>query len=146
MWRQGQEVEGQGMPARSERILRLIVRFRTLIFWVYEPLENLRPRLDKRVDRMVEVSLCRSSPDISLMGQNGLLREIAEMRHIAERMYGSSDAVDHTEGIFQSIGAGYLLEIDADTDVTRIQRVCHSPVTPRPPILRSPIPINASPD
>ena len=31
-------------------------RFRTLIFWVYEPLETLRPRLDRRIGRMVEVS------------------------------------------------------------------------------------------
>jgi tRNA dimethylallyltransferase len=31
-------------------------RFRTLIFWVYEPLETLRPRLDRRVGKMVEVS------------------------------------------------------------------------------------------
>lgn len=30
-------------------------RFRTLIFWVYDTMDNLRPRLDKRVDRMVEV-------------------------------------------------------------------------------------------
>lgn len=30
-------------------------RFRTLIFWVYEPLETLRPRLSRRVDKMVEV-------------------------------------------------------------------------------------------
>ncbi|WVQ80798.1 hypothetical protein IAT38_002904 [Cryptococcus sp. DSM 104549] len=64
-------------------------RFRTLIFWVYEPLETLRPRLDKRVDKMLE---------------NGLLDEITEMREIAREIYGSADAVDHTEGIFQSIG------------------------------------------
>ncbi|WVF71306.1 hypothetical protein IAT40_006109 [Kwoniella sp. CBS 6097] len=64
-------------------------RFRTLIFWVYEPLENLRPRLDKRVDKMVE---------------NGLLREIAELRGIAQSIYGTTEATDHTEGIFQSIG------------------------------------------
>ncbi len=31
-------------------------RFRTLIFWVYEPLANLKDRLDGRVDKMVEVS------------------------------------------------------------------------------------------
>lgn len=30
-------------------------RFRTLIFWVYEPMETLRPRLDGRVDKMVKV-------------------------------------------------------------------------------------------
>ncbi|WWC89196.1 uncharacterized protein L201_004114 [Kwoniella dendrophila CBS 6074] len=64
-------------------------RFRTLIFWVYEPLETLRPRLDKRVDRMVE---------------NGLLREIAELRGIAKEIYGTTESTDHTEGIFQSIG------------------------------------------
>jgi len=32
-------------------------RFRTLIFWVYQPLEKLRPRLDKRVDQMLRVSV-----------------------------------------------------------------------------------------
>ncbi|ORY32807.1 tRNA isopentenyltransferase [Naematelia encephala] len=64
-------------------------RFKTLVFWVYEPMDTLRPRLDQRVNKMVE---------------NGLLREIAEMRQIATKMYGSSDAVDHTEGIFQAIG------------------------------------------
>ena len=31
-------------------------RFRTIIFWVYEPLQTLAPRLDKRVDKMIEVS------------------------------------------------------------------------------------------
>lgn len=36
-------------------------RFRTLIFWVYEPMENLRPRLDQRVDKMVHVSLSRGA-------------------------------------------------------------------------------------
>lgn len=35
-------------------------RFRTLIFWVYEDMEKLRPRLDRRVDKMVEVSLVSS--------------------------------------------------------------------------------------
>lgn len=30
-------------------------RFRTLIFWVYEDMEYLKPRLDRRVDRMVQV-------------------------------------------------------------------------------------------
>jgi tRNA dimethylallyltransferase len=53
---------------------------------VYEPLESLRPRLGKRVDKMVE---------------NGLLQEIAELRKIAKEVYGRED---HTEGIFQSIG------------------------------------------
>ncbi|EIW70385.1 hypothetical protein TREMEDRAFT_28696, partial [Tremella mesenterica DSM 1558] len=64
-------------------------KFRTLIFWVYEGMDTLGPKLDKRVDKMLE---------------NGLLKEIAEMREIATRIYGSSEQVDYTEGIFQSIG------------------------------------------
>ncbi|ODN94193.1 hypothetical protein L198_05044 [Cryptococcus wingfieldii CBS 7118] len=64
-------------------------KFRTLIFWVYEPLVSLRPRLDKRVDKMLE---------------NGLLQEIEELRGIAAELFGSDNPVDHTEGIFQSIG------------------------------------------
>ncbi|TYJ54561.1 hypothetical protein B9479_004789 [Cryptococcus floricola] len=64
-------------------------KFRTLIFWVYEPLASLRPRLDKRVDKMLE---------------NGLLQEIEELRGIAAELFGSDNSVDHTEGIFQSIG------------------------------------------
>jgi tRNA dimethylallyltransferase len=32
-------------------------RFRTLIFWVYEPMDTLQPRLDKRVDKMLAVGL-----------------------------------------------------------------------------------------
>jgi hypothetical protein len=36
--------------------------------------------------------------------QNGLLREIAELRAVATELYGSAGAVDHAEGIFQSIG------------------------------------------
>lgn len=40
-----EEIEGIGRKAK----------FRILIFWVYEPMTTLRPRLDKRVDKMVEV-------------------------------------------------------------------------------------------
>ena len=54
---------------------------------MYEPLESLRPRLDKRVDKMMD---------------NGLLDEIAELRGIAKEIYG--EGADHTEGSFQSIG------------------------------------------
>lgn len=79
------------------------VRYRTIIFWVYEPLESLRPRLGKRVDKMVE---------------NGLLKEIAELRGIAKEIYGRED---HTEGIFQSIGKSHIWCSRGADD--RIQRV-----------------------
>jgi hypothetical protein len=49
---------------------------------------------------MVEVS----ARGTVLTMQNGMLREISELRKVAERIYGSSDTVDHTEGIFQAIG------------------------------------------
>ncbi|WVQ72623.1 hypothetical protein IAR50_002182 [Cryptococcus sp. DSM 104548] len=71
-------------------------KFRTLIFWVYEPLVSLRPRLDKRVDKMLE---------------NGLLQEVAELRGIAAELFGSDNPVDHTEGIFQSIGYKEFAEL-----------------------------------
>ncbi|OCF32998.1 tRNA dimethylallyltransferase [Kwoniella heveanensis BCC8398] len=92
-WERGGSVEGTtgvdreheaGAPGKGRR-----ARFRTLIFWVYETLDDLKSRLDQRVDRMVE---------------NGLLREIAELRGIAQTIYGTTEATDHTEGIFQSIG------------------------------------------
>nr|XP_031863381.1 uncharacterized protein CI109_001256 [Kwoniella shandongensis]KAA5530453.1 hypothetical protein CI109_001256 [Kwoniella shandongensis] len=112
-WRDGRKVRrglerwwergGSGQAGKAEGEQEEVVskgrraRFRTLIFWVYEPLETLRPRLDKRVDKMVE---------------NGLLREIAELRGIAKEVYGSADAVDHTEGIFQSIGYKEFAALD----------------------------------
>ncbi|KAK8864512.1 hypothetical protein IAR55_001762 [Kwoniella newhampshirensis] len=90
-WESGGAVQERAEESEQEQVTSKgrRARFRTLVFWVYEPLESLRPRLDQRVDKMVE---------------NGLLREIAELRGIAEKVYGSADAVDHTEGIFQSIG------------------------------------------
>ncbi|ORX35790.1 IPP transferase-domain-containing protein [Kockovaella imperatae] len=111
-WRDGRKVrralerwwERGGAPAvgTPDNVGRN-ARFRTLIFWVYEPPETLKKRLDDRVDVMVE---------------NGLLREIAEMREIAKQMFGSSQAVDHTEGVFQAIGykefAGLPLDETSD--------------------------------
>lgn len=38
------------------------------------------------------------------MVENGLLQEIQQLREVAVKMYGSVDATDHAEGIFQSIG------------------------------------------
>lgn len=46
---------GRGESYAREVDLADPSRFRTLMFWVYDDLESLAPRLDKRVDRMVEV-------------------------------------------------------------------------------------------
>jgi hypothetical protein len=46
------------------------------------------------------------------------LDEIQELREIAVRLYGSADAIDHAEGIFQSIGELSILKLSSH-QVTR---------------------------
>ncbi|KAL1411405.1 tRNA dimethylallyltransferase, mitochondrial [Vanrija albida] len=84
-----QDEDNGTAPDNEEAKAGRRARFRTLIFWVYEPLPTLRPRLDARVDKMV---------------QNGLLQEIEELRKVAAEHYPTMDAGGPTEGIFQSIG------------------------------------------
>lgn len=65
-WRDGRKVkrglerwwEGGGAKDGNETVKSVgrRARFRTLIFWVYEPMATLRLRLDKRIDKMVEVN------------------------------------------------------------------------------------------
>ncbi|KAH6918809.1 tRNA isopentenyltransferase [Coprinopsis sp. MPI-PUGE-AT-0042] len=65
-------------------------RFRTLSFWLYAEPSALEPRLDARVDEMIE---------------RGLLEEIKELQAIAESSSrGSTANHDYTLGIYQSIG------------------------------------------
>ncbi|KAJ3821029.1 tRNA isopentenyltransferase [Lentinula raphanica] len=81
------------IQAQSQDIIR--PRFRTLCFWVYSSPEALRPRLDARVDRMLE---------------QGLLDEVRTLQvQIKDLAISSDDATmdpasDYTFGIFQSIG------------------------------------------
>jgi len=54
------------------------------------------------------------------MVENGLLKEIAELRKIAKEVYGRED---YTEGIFQSIGKSRIwFERGADGRIQRIRR------------------------
>jgi tRNA dimethylallyltransferase len=86
-------------------------RFRTLIFWVYDPPDVLNERLDRRVDGMIEVRL-GIAPASTMIGtgclrqikQKGLIDEIIGLRGQAELIYGAEDRASHEEGIFQSIG------------------------------------------
>jgi hypothetical protein len=70
-------------------------------------LKKLAQRLDRRVDKMVDVSLttsrCSASADRARW-QLGLIDEIKDLRKLAVRSYGTEEAIDHQEGIFQSIG------------------------------------------
>ncbi|OSD02771.1 tRNA isopentenyltransferase [Trametes coccinea BRFM310] len=63
-------------------------RYRTLCFWLYAKPEVLKPRLDERIDQMIE---------------QGLLNEIRTLRAIASS--GSqAPHMDYTLGIYQAIG------------------------------------------
>ncbi|GAA5947334.1 hypothetical protein JCM3775_005368 [Rhodotorula graminis] len=62
-------------------------RFRTLIFWLHADTDALHPRLDARVDKMLE---------------RGLLSEIDELWHVAHEP--GADPVDYSKGIYQAIG------------------------------------------
>ncbi|KAI8998914.1 tRNA isopentenyltransferase [Trametes punicea] len=79
-----------------------IPRYRTLCFWLYAKPEVLKPRLDKRVEQMI---------------QQGLLNEIQTLRAIASQQpeasgrsspdtssSNSEPRVDYTLGIYQAIG------------------------------------------
>ena len=50
----GEDHQGFQVMTSAEPLPRL----RTLMFWVYDDLEKLAPRLDRRVDKMVEVGVC----------------------------------------------------------------------------------------
>jgi len=70
----------------------LTARYRTLFFWLYAELDALNPRLDQRVDQML---------------QQGLLEEVRflkQLRSSTGPIEGSEDQVDYTLGMYQSIG------------------------------------------
>ncbi|KIK63795.1 hypothetical protein GYMLUDRAFT_162504 [Collybiopsis luxurians FD-317 M1] len=65
-------------------------RFRTLCFWVYAKPDILRPRLDQRVDKMLE---------------QGLLDEVRVLQALSsDTNTEESGPSDYTFGIYQSIG------------------------------------------
>jgi len=57
--RGGGPVKGGGEDGEKYKGSGRQAKFRTLIFWVYEPLEMLRPRLERRVGNMVEVGIAQ---------------------------------------------------------------------------------------
>ena len=79
------------------------VRWETLIFWVWSERDVLNARLDRRVDKMIEM---------------GLEEECKELYHVAQRTQAPV-----TSGIFQAIGI-----ITSNTAVvylfSRIQGIC----------------------
>lgn len=100
-------------PSPSSTAAGLKPRFQhTLLFWVYEPLPLLRPRLDSRVDTMVS---------------RGLLSEIRDLRTLA-----SERNVPTTGGIFEAIGFREFIGVDLDDEaqvaeaLRRVKRNTHA--------------------
>ena len=87
-------------------------RYDTLCFWLYADPKSLNPRLDRRVEEMVQVRFRLFSHWRRLIQplQQGLLDEIRTMRSIASRAPSSStegnnqSSTEYTLGIYQSIG------------------------------------------
>lgn len=69
----------------------------TLLFWVYEPLPTLKPRLNARVDSMVS---------------RGLLNEIRHLRALAQDLH-----IPTTGGIFEAIGFREFNGVDVGNEV-----------------------------
>ncbi|KAL0061077.1 tRNA dimethylallyltransferase, mitochondrial [Marasmius tenuissimus] len=68
---------------------RVKPRFNTLCFWLYAKPDVLKPRLDLRVDKMVE---------------QGLLDEVRALRELTTSNDEANGGSDYTFGMFQSIG------------------------------------------
>ncbi|KAI5921392.1 IPP transferase-domain-containing protein [Camillea tinctor] len=61
----------------------------SLLFWVYSNPEVLKERLNKRVDKMVE---------------RGLMEEVKSLHRSLQQRISEGEAVDRSQGIWQSIG------------------------------------------
>ncbi|KAI9718952.1 MAG: hypothetical protein M1812_003837 [Candelaria pacifica] len=65
------------------------LRFSTLVLWVHASPGNLKPRLDKRVDKMID---------------EGLLSEVETLDRYSQGLESAGRVIDKTRGIWVSIG------------------------------------------
>ncbi|KAI0362767.1 tRNA isopentenyltransferase [Trametes cingulata] len=75
-------------------------RYRTLCFWLYAKPEVLKPRLDERVDQMIEQGLLNEIQTLRAIASAGT----AEMVSGQTSSNGKDAHVDYTLGIYQAIG------------------------------------------
>ncbi|KAK4058460.1 tRNA dimethylallyltransferase, mitochondrial [Microbotryomycetes sp. JL221] len=108
--RRWQDVRNAQLEAQADN--PRAARFSTLVFWLYADNDTLFPRLDTRVDKMVEL---------------GLLDEIRQLWTIAER--DGAGQTDFSKGIYQAIGykefQQYLVATDhgQETKDVQVQRL-----------------------
>ncbi|KAI0088425.1 tRNA isopentenyltransferase [Irpex rosettiformis] len=87
-------------------------RYRTLFLWLYARPEKLDPRLDARVDVMLEQGLLREVDE--LIREAAAAKQVDEARFATSSDYYNSAPIDYTLGMYQSIGyrefSSYLIE------------------------------------
>lgn len=81
--------EEQKNPVYREKHQIKDLRFSTLILWTYAPRDVLVPRLDNRVNQMIE---------------SGLLEEVREVNKFLDEQQSLELPIDQTRGIWVSIG------------------------------------------
>ncbi|KAH9473124.1 hypothetical protein Pst134EA_000201 [Puccinia striiformis f. sp. tritici] len=79
------QIDNQARQSQEER-----APYRTLVFWLYSETDQLLPRLDARVDKMME---------------NGLVDEVRDLKMMRESFTaGDQTRTDFSRGPFQAIG------------------------------------------
>ncbi|EFP77220.2 uncharacterized protein PGTG_03176 [Puccinia graminis f. sp. tritici CRL 75-36-700-3] len=100
------QIDNRASESQEERI-----PYRTLVFWLYSETEQLLPRLDARVDKMIE---------------NGLMNEVRDLKIMRGRLTeGNQTRTDFSRGPFQAIGyrefESLLSTTDADSEPEPLQ-------------------------
>ena len=106
------------MMNHSEATQEGLLRFSTILFWPHVPRPDLAPRLDARVDKMIE---------------SGLLEEATSLHTSSKLATHNGQAVDETRGIYTAVGykefKPYLDALsNSDQDKTVLQRLLNDSV------------------
>ncbi|KAI8927816.1 IPP transferase-domain-containing protein [Entophlyctis helioformis] len=100
-WLREQKTAGQQVDTQ--------LRYRTLVFWLYAPIQSLYPRLDSRVDEMVNSGLFEEMQEMRAMMRAGQVAGVSSSSDGASGFTGvslASGARDdlYKRGILQAIG------------------------------------------
>ncbi|KAI0075461.1 tRNA isopentenyltransferase [Panus rudis PR-1116 ss-1] len=79
-------------------------RYRSLFFWLYAKPEALNPRLDARVDDMVQRGLLREVQELIDLAKEHRQQDATSLGTSSEKLESDSPHFDYTLGLYQSIG------------------------------------------